>query len=613
MKLPKGKDRVLVACRNFLFNNMPSEVSISKEQIYNMLSSGRVVCLFDNVNISNTDHLVWIQAFIKEFSNNRFIITAEEKFYQTYTIKELPDFGIAYRSVHIECFGKRQVREMVTKWGCGKEGFDANEMTQKIVAYCNNVRFAMTPFNIAVFMTIWDTDRNFVPINEGKVMRTYLETVLDKFSTEEFQRSAYDCNLKQNFLGYLAYKMCLKDEYFFTCDEFDEQVKEYHDKKGYTKSKTHFDTLFFEKNILCINGDCIFFSNTSIMEYCLAFYATTEPALYSLMTQKGNRTRFTHELMFYSGIVQDCTKLLNDLNDEITSTILENMDMLDEVEKLSISAEFSINKKRFAEMLASNRCTMEEVDELDEGTFAGKETSPMEITKINSIEDSESFFELLLIYGNVIKNAETIDKPQKKLHLENYVLGMNFQFGLLVKEFSSFLTSKSKEDLPDEIKEQYPDITDEEFDRMKDRVLDLLKIILPIAIQFNMADNVGTPKLEVVITELIRENVDKKFTRFMLSLLLCDIGNEDMKRFLAEYIKEEDSKDILKLIMVKLGIYYSMWYFGRNPQMDNILLELITEIQLKLNGEKEIQMQSQKGTVMKQIKQQYDAKRGRLV
>ena len=64
------------------------------------------------------------------------------------------------------------VNVRLEKWlqngGEGKDGFDANEMTQKIVTYCNNINFAMTPFNIAVFMTIWDNDRNFVPINEGK-------------------------------------------------------------------------------------------------------------------------------------------------------------------------------------------------------------------------------------------------------------------------------------------------------------------------------------------------------------------------------------------------------------------------------------------------------------
>lgn len=397
MKLNKGKDRIFLACQNFVFNNISSDMSITKNQIRNMLLNGKLICLFDNINISNVDHCLWIQNFVRAFPDNRFIFSCEEKFYQTYTLKELPQFGAEYKSVYLEYFGRRQVREMVTKWGEGKSGFNANEMTQRIVTYCSNIHFAMTPFNIAVFMTIWDVDRNFVPVNEGKVMRTYLETVLDKFSAEDFQRSKYDYDVKQHFLGYLAYAMCQKDEYFFSIDEFNNLVDKYHDKKGFKKSESKFDVIFFEKNILCINGTCVYFSNTSIMEYCLASYAISEPTLYELMTAKGNRSNFIHELSFYSGIIPDCSKLLNSLNDEITSTILENMDILDEIEKLSINLEFDIKKDTFKEAIINNRYSIEEVDELTELKTFDQEHSPMKISKINSVEESESFMKELPI------------------------------------------------------------------------------------------------------------------------------------------------------------------------------------------------------------------------
>ena len=358
--------RTLITCQNFIFNNMSDKVPITKEQVRNILSNGKALCLFDNVNISSADHIRWMHSFTKAFPQNRFVFSAEEKFYQTYTLKELPDLGVECKPVYLEVFGKRQVREMVTKWGEGKDGFDANEMTQKIVTYCNNINFAMTPFNIAVFMTIWDNDRNFVPINEGKVMRTYLETVLDKFSIEGFQRSEYDYDVKQHFLGYLAYAMCKKDEYYFTVEEFDKIVDEYHNKKGFKKSQSKFDVIFFEKNILCINGDYVFFSNTSIMEYCLASYAVVDKSLYELMTAKENRVNFSHEISFYSGIVQDCSGLLNGLNDEITEIILKNMDLLDEIEKLSIDIEFPLDKTAFRKSITESRRSIEEVDEMEE-------------------------------------------------------------------------------------------------------------------------------------------------------------------------------------------------------------------------------------------------------
>ena len=613
LNLGKGKERILNACQNFIFNNVSPEIPIKKQQIENMFLTGKIICLFDNVNISNADHVMWIQTFVNEFPRNRFVFAAEEKFYQIYSLKELPDFGVEYKTVYLHDFGKRHVREMITKWGDGKVGFDANEMTQKFVSYCSNTHFAMTPFNIAVFMTIWDVDKNFIPINEGKVMRTYLETVLEKFSIEEFQRSQYNFDVKQHFLGHLAYSMCQKDKYYFTIEEFERLVDEYHDRKGFKKSQSKFDKIFFEKNILCVHGEQIYFSNISIMEYCLASYALIEPTLYEMMISKGNRSNFVHELAFYSGIVGDCTELLNVLNDEITSTILENMHIVDEVEGLSIDIEFNFDKEKFIENVKNNRYTLEEVDELDDIARVNDGETPMQITKINSIEESESFMDLLLIYGNVIKNAETADKTQKKIHVENYILGMNFQFGLVIRQVSGYLASKTKEDLSEEIKGKHPNLTDEEFEKIKNDSLEFLKIILPMAIQFYIGENIGTPKLEVVINELIYENKYKKFTRFMLSFLLCDIGIGNIKPFLLNYIREEDSKDILKLILAKLSLYYDMWYFGRNPQMDNILLDLLTEVEIKLSGEKNAKTQQMKGLLKKQIKQVYDSKRGKFV
>lgn len=62
-------------------------------------------------------------------------------------------------------------------------------------------------------------------------------------------------------MGYLAYTMCQKDEYFFNIDEFNNVVDKYHDEKGFKKSQSKFDIIFFEKNILCVNGGYVYFSN----------------------------------------------------------------------------------------------------------------------------------------------------------------------------------------------------------------------------------------------------------------------------------------------------------------------------------------------------------------
>ena len=70
----------------------------------------------------------------------------------------------------------------------------------------------------------------------------------------------------------------------------------------------------------------------------------------------------------------------------------------------------------------------------------------------------------------------------------------------------------------------------------------------------------------------------------MLSFLLCDIGSVNIKSFLKKYINEEDSKDILKLILLKLSFYYSCWYFGNDRTIDEVLLDLITDVNIKLSS-----------------------------
>jgi len=47
--------------------------------------------------------------------------------------------------------------------------------------------------------------------------------------------------------------------------------------------------------------------------------------------------------------------------------------------------------------------------------------------------------------------------------------------------------------------------------------------------------------------------------------------------------------------------------------MDNILLDLITETQIKLSDENSLQLQSNKDELKKQIKKRYDAQRKKLV
>ena len=128
--------------------------------------------------------------------------------------------------------------------------------------------------------------------------------------------------------------------------------------------------------------------------------------------------------------------------------------------------------------------------------------------------------------------------------------------------------------------------TEEEFEKMKEQLVDVTKLIFPIAIQNLILETVGTPKLEAAINELIKNKQDKPFEKFMLTFLKCDLKIVGLKNLLGKYIRDEKSKNILKIALMKLTFYYRSRFFGTDLQVDRELTDLIAEIHMKLNPQK---------------------------
>lgn len=605
--LPKGSNRILNCAIQFIQGNIVDEASISKQQIKQIIDDGKIVFLIDNVKTSNADHTIWLTKFINEYNKNRFILTIEEEFFQSIDVKELPDYGSEFKQIYIQYMGKAQIRAMVTKWANGRDNITSiDETVDRIDSYCNQINFAKTPFNIAIFMVIWDNDHNFVPVNEGIVMENYLEIVLEKLSPKEGYRGTYSFKIKQNFLSHIAHEMYLRDKYYFTYEEFEEIVVNYHKKKGYDLMESQFDKIFFEKNILSYSGDYIVFSHTSFLEYFLAIYAFDNKEFLNEITSKGTRISFRNEICFYSGLNQDCTQLLDDLSDAILKIVVEHLDLVEDLNEMEIMTEFKIDKEKLEEDLQKNRPSQEELDIVSDMGKKYSDRKPTEISKKEvKADDAEDFFTLLQMYGSIIKNAELLDNKYKIEHLENYMYGMNILYAMIIKLFE-YMNDKMKFEKLSEKDKNYLEVyTKEEFDQMKAEMMDVYKLLYPLAIQNLILENVGTPKLDAAINELIKNKQDKPFEKFMLTFLKCDLKVVNLKSILGKYIQQEKSQGILKIILMKLTFYYRARFFGNNVQIDKELIDLITDISVKMDSTL-VNPRISKGKISQQIKLQLD-------
>ena len=104
--------------------------------------------------------------------------------------------------------------------------------------------------------------------------------------------------------------------------------------------------------------------------------------------------------------------------------------------------------------------------------------------------------------------------------------------------------------------------------------------------QFRVFDFDHLQKQYDAIQDLMKQKKDKPFERFMLEFLKCDLNIGNIKTNIHNYINSEMSKSILTLILLKLVFYYRMRYFGTNGRIYNDIIDLIVELQIKLNPEK---------------------------
>lgn len=605
-QLPKKKDKLINATIFFIMNNIFDDAIIKKEKVKELVYEGKLVFLIDNIDISNDIQINMLTDFINNNKDNRFFLTIKEEFFQSLDIKKIPEFGQNFKKFYIHYFGKSQIRELVTRWATSKvDAIDINDIVDKIDGYCNQINFAKTPFNVSIFMVLWDDDKNFVPQNEGKVMQNYLEVLLEKLSLAESDRSTYSFQIKQHFLSMLAYKMFEKNEYYLTEKEFEYFVHDYHKQKGYIESKSRFSTLFFEKGILSYSDNLIVFSHTSIMEYYLALYAADNNEFLKYMLKKGNRINFRNEICFYSGLTNNCEELLDGMAETIIETIIDSIDIVDRLNKLEIMAAFRLQKDELIRSLNRNRPTISEIDTISDMSNTKNEVSPRDLSKRRANiqidapklsgreteeneseikeKETEDFYCLLQMYGSVLKNAELLDNKDKITHLENYMYAMNILLGEILQITEEIKEEITIEDFKDAFDETDNIPTEEEFEKMKNAFIEMAKISFPIAIQNLVLENVGTPKLEIAINDLMAMKDEKPFERFMFVFLKCDLKIGNILSELKRYIQKETSESILKLILTKLIYYYRMRMFGINLKMDNALLDLIFEIQLKLN------------------------------
>ena len=544
--------------------------SIDLSAIKNLLESGYMVVMFDNCEDESIVYNETINRFIESYNKNKYIFACNEaptKYFNNIKGDIIKDDSIKF--IYLRGLEKHQVRTLTESFIGNNIEDETTPKIENLLKCLRHTNLPRTPFIVSLVLSIAKTNNNYIPVNEAIVVENFIEILLEKLNNKK-DDSNYDYYNKIHFLTHISVIMCNNNKFYFNEAEFDSILRNYHNELGYNIQETKFDTIFYEQGILYKYCNEISFRYSCFIEYFLAKHASNNIDFYNNMISKDNYLNYCNEINYYTGLNREDTNVLSTIKKyliELAKPILENVD-----KKIDINID---NKIFSIDELKSNIITalsLEETDQItnvpDESITISTSMMKKENEKTNELDN---FLRSLLLFGVIIKNSDALDYQTKK---ENFSIYMNTMI------LFSFLFIQSTQKFYDEVKDE---IAKENQEEIFNNIINTIKTIIPISIQNTIRDNIGTLKLDRIISVVMEEESDNNsIDKFFLVSLYCDLRLSNYSSILEKYIKSIESKDILHMMLLKLIYYYRYRYFS--SRYNQVLENLIHHIYKKLWG-----------------------------
>ena len=183
-----GKNVITRAIHKFINQYCESNASFSVEDVESILRDGLCTIMFDNFETVSAAELNKINAFLNEYSSNRFIFAEKETISSRYMrdIQIVPECD--YEPIHICSLTKHQIRSIASQ---NFSSSDSPNVVDKIMLCFKKTALPRTPFVLSLILSLCDTT-DFTPINEAVIMEQFMEFLLEKSAPSEAYSTTYD-------------------------------------------------------------------------------------------------------------------------------------------------------------------------------------------------------------------------------------------------------------------------------------------------------------------------------------------------------------------------------------------------------------------------------------
>ncbi|GBF82827.1 NACHT domain-containing protein [Aphanothece sacrum] len=279
------------------------------------LQAGKFIILLDGLDEvpNNTVKKVVTQVreFIKDYKNNRFIISCRTAAYN----QQFNNFN----DVIIADFDDTQIKQFINNWFCSdvdKRAETAKKCLAALEKKSGAKDLAKTPLLLTFICLVYDQSQT-LPKNRSELYNEALKILLEKWAAEKrLERDAiykdFNTKLEIMLLSEIAYEGFIVDKLFFKTQELVDQIKTFlarnlnapQDLDG----EAVLNAIAIQQGILVERLDNIYsFSHLTLQEYLTAKYIVDNHLIEQTVNKYVTETRWKEVFILIAGLMEGST------------------------------------------------------------------------------------------------------------------------------------------------------------------------------------------------------------------------------------------------------------------------------------------------------------------
>lgn len=566
-KLQKSKIKLEIIIRNYL--NDLGFFDIELPEIKESLAKGKYIIFIDNLNLENLNNL---NQMIKNWDNNKFVITIQEKYGDVNNqlegeiskIEETPNI------VYIDFFNSEKVEALVGKWSNKNE--TQKKQVREVIKSIDKMGIPKTPQIISLMLWISNEQQLYNITNKAVLLEKFFDIILEKLKLKK-EFKIMDYADKIHYLSFIAKKMQENNVRSFSWNKLESETNSYLESLSLREKDVASADLiryFLDKGIFFEADKNYSFKYQSFYEYFIARKMTEDISYRNKILNEWDFIKFPEEIEYYSGIKRTDKELLEFLLDKLESGnnfFNNNNEIKLDTYDLSIK-NFLLGKNEFEDEFYLNEENKGHMlEEEKECIRRGDECSS---TNDKLIQSDYKYFICLQLLTNTFRNSNQIEDKEFRQKI----------FEKLIEIYAFLILNIDKETLK-RINEKY--ITNENNKEQKEKYLDIVRFFCTSTITEFMIENIISDRIETFLLNIMDKKT--KLENFLLQMLFLDLHSETSIQKVLEYIELEDNKLFIEITKMKV-IEYLHIKKCTEKEMENIrkILNLIFKKSVYFNS-----------------------------